>query len=128
MQNFLTSNKITSVATAALTVTTEVQTTGVDTTGYDRVTLIRSTSAARVLKLLGGTTATATVEITGSAVTATAGQVVAIEIHRPQYKYIVMTSTEGTTSIFGDAIAILGLARSKPVTNTGSAIVTTTTD
>lgn len=128
MQNFLTSNAISSVATAASTVTTEVTTSAVDTAGYDRVVIMRSTSAARVVKLLGGITSTATVEITGSAVTATAGTVVAIEMHRPQYRYIRMTSTEGVTSVFGDAVAILGLARSKPISNTGAAIVTTTTD
>lgn len=130
-QNFLTSNKIVNVATAASTVTTAVQTTGVDTAGYDRVTIIRSVSAACVVSLLGGVSATATVAITGSSLTATAGAVVSIEMHRPQYRYIVMDCAAGVTKVCGDAIAILGLPRTKPVSNTASTvglIVTTTTD
>lgn len=128
MQNFLTSNLITSVATAAATVTTEVVTSAVDMAGYDRVVFVRSVSAARICQLRGGTTTTATVDITGASVTATAGQVVSIEIHRPQYRYILMAVQSGVTAVCGDAIAIQGLARSKPISNTGSAIVTTTTD
>ena len=128
MQNFLTSNSIVNVATAASTVTTAVETTAVDTAGYDRVTIIRSVSAACVVELLGGTTTTATIAITGSSVTATAGEVVKLEMHRPQYRYIKMNAQAGVTKVCGDAIAILGLPRSKPITNTGAAIVTTTTD
>ena len=131
MQNFLTSNKIVPCATAASTVTTAVETTAVDTVGYDRITMIRSVSAACVVELLGGLTTTATTAITGSAVTATAGAVVCIEMHRPQYRYIKMNAQSGVTKICGDAVAVLGLARSKPVSNTASAnalIVTTTTD
>lgn len=131
MQNFLTSNKIVNVATAASTVTTAVETTAVDTAGYDRVTIIRSVSAARVVELLGGTTTTATTAITGSSVTATAGAVVSIEMHKPQYRYIKMNVQAGVTAVCGDAIAILGLARSKPVSNTASTVgltISTTTD
>ena len=131
MQNFLTANKIVNVATAASTVTTAVETTAVDTAGFDRVVITRSVSAACVCELLGGTTTTATTSITGSTVTATAGAVVAIEMFRPQYRYIKLNAQAGVTKVCGDAIAILGLARSKPITadsGTNSAIVTTTTD
>lgn len=129
MQNFLTSNLITPCATAVSTVTTEISTDAVSTVGYDRVCFIRSSSAIRTLKLQGGATSTsATTDITGATVTVTAGGVAKIEIHRPQYAYVRMTSTEGVTAVQGDAVAILGIARSKPVSNSSAAIVTTTTD
>lgn len=129
MQNFLTSHKIVPCATAVSTVTTEITTSAVDTTGYDSVTFIRSSSAIRTLKLQGGTTSTsATTDITGATITTTAGGVAKIEIHRPQYAFIRMTSTEGVTAIQGDAIAILGIPRSLPVSNDADVIVPTTTD
>jgi hypothetical protein len=129
MQNFLTSELITQTATAASTVTTEITTSAVNTAGYDRVVFIRSSSAVRTLKLQGGATSTsATTDITGASVTVTAGGVAKIEIHRPQYAFIRMTSTEGVTAVQGDAYAILGIARSKPVSNDSDVIVTTTTD
>src|SRR5687768_17762319 len=115
MQNFLTSEKVTQCATAVSTVTTEISTSAVDTVGYDRVVIVRSSSAVRTLKLQGGATSTsATTDITGRSVTVTAGGVAKLEIHRPQYRFVRMTSTEGVTAIQGDAYAFLGIARSKP--------------
>lgn len=129
MQNFLTSELVVPCATAVATVTTEITTSAVDTAGYDRVVFIRSSSAIRTLKLQGGATSTsATTDITGASVTTTAGGVAKIEIHRPQYRWIRMTSTEGVTAIQGDAIAICGIPRSQPVSNDADVIVTTTTD
>lgn len=129
MQNFLTAHKIVQTATAASTATTEITTSAVDTAGYDSVTFVRSSSAIRTLKLQGGATSTsATTDITGASATVTAGGVAKIEIHRPQYQYIRMTSTEGVTAVQGDAFAILGLARSKPVSQDSDVVVATTTD
>lgn len=122
--NFLTSNKVTPCATAAATATTEVATSAVDTQGYNGVTFVRSTSAIRTLKLQGGTTSTsATNDISGATVTATAGAVVKIEIHKPSYRFVRMTSTEGVTSILGDAVAILSGPSDEPVSNDSDAFV-----
>lgn len=127
-QNFLNSNKVTVLATGAATATTNADTTAFDTAGYDRVTIMRTTSAARIFNLSGGTTATnATTDLAGTFVTATAGSTVMIEIHRPTHRYIALQVADGATSVLGDCYGIGGLARDKPVTNTGAVIVATPT-
>lgn len=129
MQNFLTSNAISTLATAIASTSAECNSTAVDTAGYDRVVLMQVVSGARIVKLQGGATATsATTDITGAAVTSTGAALVAIEQHRPQYRFIRMTTVTGAASVVGDTIAVLGLARSKPITNSNATIVTTTTD
>ncbi len=128
-QNFLSSNKVTVLATGAATATTNADSTAIDTAGYDRVTFIRTTSAVRIFNLSGGTTSTnATTDLAGAFVTATAGATVMIEVYRPPYRFISMQVADGTTSVLGDCIAILGIARNKPVTNSGAVIVATPTD
>jgi hypothetical protein len=127
--NFTKAHKINYTATAVATTSAEINTSAVDTAGYDSCSFLTSVSAARILKVQGGTTSTnATNDITGASVTATAGSQVAIEVHRAQYRYLRLTTVTGVTAIQGDTYSILGIARDKPVSNTGAAFITTTTD
>lgn len=129
MQNFLTSNAVSTLATAVASTSAEANSTAVDTAGYDRVVLMQVVSGARIVKLQGGATATsATTDITGCSVTTTGAALVALEQHRPQYRFVRMTTVTGGATTISDTIAIRGLARSKPISNSNSAIVTTTTD
>lgn len=128
-QNFLTSNKVSVLATGASTATTNADTTAIDTAGYDRVTFIRTTSAIRIFNISGGTTSTnATTDLAGTFVTATAGATVMQEVVRPPYRFLAQQVADGATSVLGDCIAILGAARDKPVSNSGAVIVATPTD
>lgn len=127
MQNILSSVKFAYTATAAGTATAAMETSAVDTAGYDTITFFRPTSAARVLHLVGGDSSTATVALANTYVTATAGSLVAIECHRPPYRYIKLASAEGTTSVFGDCVSILSNPRSLPVSNAADLTVATPT-
>lgn len=128
-QNFVTSHKVSILATGAATATTNADSTAVDTSGYDSTTFIRTTSAIRIFNISGGTTSTnATTDLAGTFVTATAGATVVIEVVRSPYRYLAMQVADGVTSILGDCVAVQGIARSKPVSNTGAVVVATPTD
>ncbi len=129
MQNISTGCSITYTATAVSTTSAEINTSAVDTAGYDSICFIVPTSAARIIKLQGGTTSTnATNDFTGCTVTTTAAGIGILEIHRPQYRYVRCTTVTGATAVQGDTICIRSLARGKPITNTVSVLITTTTD
>ena len=129
MQNFLTSNSVSTLATAVASTSAEINSTAVDTVGFDRAVLMAVVSGVRTLKLQGGATSTsATTDITGATITTTGAALVSIEQHRPQYRFLRLTTITGGATTQSDVIAVLGLPRSKPVTNTNSVIVSTTTD
>jgi hypothetical protein len=131
-QNFVKAHQINLTATAETSATTESSTSAVDTAGYDSVTFLRSVSAAAVIKVEGGATSTsATTDLAGCSVTATAGALVKIEVVRSPYRYLRMTAESGVARVLGDCITILGQAKDKPVTNTTNStaiVVATPTD
>lgn len=130
--NFVKSHQINITATAEASATTESSTNAVDSAGFDSITFIRSTSAARVIKVEGGATSTsATTDLAGCSVTATAGALVKIEVVKSPYRWLRLTAESGVASVLGDCITILGQARDKPVTNTTNStaiVVATPTD
>ena len=128
-QNLITGNKINYTATAVSTTSAEVNSSAVDTAGYDCVTFLVPTSAARIVKLQGGTTSTnATNDFTGCSATTTAAGVAILSVYRPQYRFVRATTVTGVTAVVGDTISILSIARDKPVTNTCAVQISTTTD
>lgn len=129
MQNIATAQKIALTTTAQSTTSAEVNSTAVDTQGYDGILFCVPLSAARTVKLQGGLTATsATTDITGCSVTATAAGLVMLEMHRPQYRYVRATTITGATAIVGDTVTIMTPSRSLGISNSNYALVTTTTD
>ncbi|TFE30830.1 hypothetical protein [Cohnella luojiensis] len=116
--------KITKVKAASVTGTTEVLSDVVDMAGYEGVlffTTIASFNAGNFIKGRQGTNATVTdaADLKGSKVVATAdGEVVWLDIYRPQERYVQLSAIRaGVTTVLGDIYALQYESRKQIVDN-----------
>lgn len=116
--------KLRKVAAAATSAGTEVISSVVDMQGYEGVlffTTIATANAGNYLKAQSGTDATVTdaADLAGTKVVAAAnGQVVFLDIHKPQERYLTANIIRaGTNTATGDIYAIQYCGKVKPESN-----------
>lgn len=124
--NLLHNVKITKIQDHTTAASTDVESDIVDMAGYEGVVFVTSfgTAAAGNLCKVKGNTVGTTVGITDLAGTATApgasDEDVAIDVFRPQYRYLSFTAIRDVSSTVESMWAIQYGAKHPPVTNTVS--------
>jgi hypothetical protein len=98
--------------------TSEINTTGLDLQGYDGVvffTTIATANAGNYLALDQGATSTPTDSVEGSScVAGSDGDVVAVDLHKPLYRYVRASVIRGASTAVGEIYAIRYKGRKAP--------------
>lgn len=132
MNTFLDNNKIVKVADAATAATTAVSSSAIDMSGFDAVTFfstIATANAGNLIKIQtdDNSSFTSAADVTGAtAIAATDGDIVAVELTQPVERYVRAQIVRGASTVTGEIWAILSKSRTLPVNNNVSGEIVST--